>query len=109
MIVTDFGEAQVNQERTPPQSLRLRVFFVRGGTTAKRIHVVPSSNRKWDVKQERAKGTSVHTRTKADAVKAAMTIAKNQHEVLVIHNRRGEISDADSLCPDPHPPLDKNH
>jgi uncharacterized protein YdaT len=76
---------------------------------AKRIHVVPSSNDGWDVKQEHAKRVSVHTKTKAKAVKAATTIAKNQHEELVIHNKQGKISDADSFGPDPHPPVDKIH
>lgn len=75
----------------------------------KRIHVVPSSNGGWDVEQEHAKRASIHTKTKAEAVEAATTIAKNQREELVIHNKKAEISDADSFGPDPHPPVDKKH
>jgi len=76
---------------------------------AKRIHVVPSSNGGWDVEQEHAKRASVHTETKAEAVKAAKAIAKNQHEEAAIHNKNGTISDSDSFGPDPHPPVDKIH
>lgn len=76
---------------------------------AKRIHVVPNSNGGWNVEQEHAKRASVHTETKAEAVKIAKTIAKNQHEEVAIHNKNGEISDSDSFGPDPCPPIDKKH
>ena len=72
------------------------------------IHVVPASQDGWNVKNENAKKATAHTETKADAVKIATKIAKNQGAELVVHNGDGKIAWKNSYGNDPCPPKDNN-
>lgn len=73
-------------------------------------HVVPNSNGKgWAVKGAgNSKATKI-TSTKAEAVKIAKTIAKNQHSELIEHGRDGKIISKDSFGNDPIPPRDTEY
>lgn len=74
----------------------------------KEHHVVPNKEKGgWDVKKPGAEKASVHTDTKADAIKKGREISKNQETELVIHNKDGKISESDSHGNDPCPPKDK--
>lgn len=74
----------------------------------KKQHVVPS-NGQWAVRGEgNSRLTSAHN-TQAQAIDAARQIAQNQKTDVVIHNRQGQIRDADSYGNDPCPPRDKKH
>lgn len=70
-------------------------------------HVVPNSNGGWDVKRGGASRASVHTDTKAEAVKAGRGISRNQGTEFVIHGTDGKIQRSDSHGGDPCPPKDK--
>lgn len=75
----------------------------------KNQHVVPDKNGGWNVKGAgNSKGT-VHTDTKAEAIKKAVEIAKNQQSEVVIHGKNGQIQDKDSYGNDPNPPKDTKH
>ncbi len=67
-------------------------------------HVVPSSSGGWNVKKGGSDRASAHLETKAEAVKVAREISRNQHSELVIHNKDGRISRSDSHGNDPFPP-----
>lgn len=67
-------------------------------------HVVPSPNGGWSVKGEGTKRVTAHFDTKAEATRAARSIASNQHSELLIHGRNGRIQSRDSHGNDPHPP-----
>lgn len=71
-------------------------------------HIVPKSSGGWDVKRNGAQRASVHSETKAQAVKAGRGISKNQGTELVIHGRNGRIQNSDSHGNDPCPPKDKH-
>ncbi len=70
---------------------------------SKNQHVVPSGN-KWAVKGENNSKATKITPTKAEAVKVARQISKNQGSELVVHNRDGKISSKDSHGKDQYPP-----
>ncbi len=70
-------------------------------------HVVPSSSGGWDVKRNNAQRASIHTETKAEAVKAGRQISQNQRTELVIHGKNGRIQNPDSHGHDSCPPRDK--
>ncbi|OIQ10402.1 DUF2188 domain-containing protein [Neomoorella thermoacetica] len=67
-------------------------------------HVVPNPKGGWDIKKGGAERSSGHFDTKQEAIKRAREISKNQESELVIHNRNGLISGADSHGNDPYPP-----
>lgn len=67
-------------------------------------HVVPSSNGGWNVKGSGAKRATAHFATKAEATRAARSIAANQRTELFIHGKNGQIQSRDSHGHDPHPP-----
>ena len=73
----------------------------------KEHHVVPNPNGGWDVKREDSKRASAHTDTKKEAVDIGRSISRNQNTELIIHNKDGRISNADSHGNDPCPPKDK--
>lgn len=54
------------------------------------------------------KATVIKT-TQAEAIKAAIPIAKNEKADVVIHGLDGRIRDRDSYGNDPCPPRDKKH
>lgn len=70
-------------------------------------HVVPNSNGGWDVKRGGASRASVHTDTKAEAMKTGREISRNQGTEFVIHGTDGKIQRSDSHGGDPCPPKDK--
>ena len=67
-------------------------------------HVLPAHKSGWDVKRSGAQRASAHFETKADAVKAARVISRNQKTELFVHNSDGRISYKDSHGNDPFPP-----
>lgn len=72
-------------------------------------HVVPNSSRGgWDVKRSGAQRASIHTETKADAVKVGRIMSQRAGSELVVHGRDGRIQQKDSHGNDPCPPKDKN-
>ncbi len=70
------------------------------------IHVLPDKDG-WRVERESAKRASKVCETKAEAIEAGKNIAKNQKAELVIHNKDGKISQANSYGNDPNPPKDR--
>ncbi|GAW63097.1 hypothetical protein FC65_GL000888 [Ligilactobacillus acidipiscis DSM 15836] len=72
--------------------------------SGKNQHVVPNKNGGWNVKGEGNSKSTLHTDTKAEAVKAGREFSINQHSELVIHGRNGQIQNKDSHGHDPHPP-----
>ncbi|WP_352339053.1 DUF2188 domain-containing protein [Psychrobacter sp. 16-MNA-CIBAN-0192] len=70
-------------------------------------HVVPNKDGGWDVKRGGGERSIKHHELKADAVGHARDISRNQKSELVIHNKNGRISNADSHGNDPYPPKDK--
>ena len=70
-------------------------------------HVVPNSEGGWDVKGGGSKRAIKHHERKTDAVDHARGISRNQESELVIHNKDGRISNADSHGNDPYPHKDK--
>lgn len=70
-------------------------------------HVVPNSEGGWDVKGGGSKRAIKNHERKTDAVDHARGISRNQESELVIHNKDGRISNADSHGNDPYPPKDK--
>jgi hypothetical protein len=71
-------------------------------------HVVPAPGGGWNVKKGGAKRSSGHFGRKVDAIDRARVVSQNQNSELIIHNRDGRISGADSHGHDPCPPRDKN-
>ncbi|HOY79133.1 MAG TPA: DUF2188 domain-containing protein [Hyphomonadaceae bacterium] len=67
-------------------------------------HVVPNPSGGWDVKKGGASRASSHHEKKADAVKDARTVSRNQQTELKIHNLDGRIAQSDSHGRDPKPP-----
>lgn len=70
-------------------------------------HVVPNVEGGWDVKKGDGERSIKHHERKTDAVDHARGISRNQESELVIHNKNGRISNADSHGNDPYPPKDK--
>lgn len=70
----------------------------------KEHHVVPNSAGGWDVKRPDANRVSAHADTKKEAIEQGRRISQNQETELIIHNRNGRISEADSHGNDPCPP-----
>lgn len=74
----------------------------------KSIHVVPNNNQGgWNVKKGGAQRASVHTKTKAEAVKMGRVISQRSGSELVIHGKDGKIQRSDSHGNDPCPPKDQ--
>ena len=73
-------------------------------------HVVPNPNGKgWAIKGAgNTKATKI-TNTKAEAIKIAKEIAKNQKSELIEHDKHGKIISKDSFGNDPIPPRDTEH
>ena len=74
----------------------------------KEHHVVPNPNGGWDVKRGGGERASVHTDTKAEAVKVGREISQNQGSEFIIHGLDGKIQRSDSHGNDPCPPKDKD-
>lgn len=66
-------------------------------------HVVPNAG-KWSVKRAGAvKASSTHA-TQAEAISAAVKIARNQKTELYVHGRDGRIRERNSYGNDSYPP-----
>jgi uncharacterized protein YdaT len=77
--------------------------------TSNNRHVVPNPDGGWDVRAPGARRSSGHSDTQADAISRAREIVHNAGGgEVVIHNRRGQIRDSDTIAPgnDPNPPRD---
>ena len=71
-------------------------------------HVVHNSSRGgWDVKRSGAVRASIHTTTKAEAVKVGRIMSQRAGSELVIHGTNGQIQRKDSHGNDPCPPRDQ--
>lgn len=71
-------------------------------------HVVHNSSRGgWDVKRNGAARASIHTDTKAEAVKVGRIMSQRAGSELVIHGTNGQIQRKDSHGNDPCPPRDR--
>jgi hypothetical protein len=66
-------------------------------------HVVPSSSG-WSVKKAGAARATSNHETQAEAIAAAVEIARNQKTELYIHGRDGRIRERNSYGNDPKPP-----
>jgi len=74
----------------------------------KSIHIVPNNDRGgWNVQKSGAQRASVHTETKAEAVKMGRVISQRSGSELVIHGTDGKIQRSDSHGHDPCPPKDQ--
>ena len=74
----------------------------------KEHHVVQNPTRGgWDVKRNGAQRSSIHTDTKAEAVKVGRIMSQRAGSELVIHGADGRIQRKDSHGNDPCPPHDK--
>ena len=74
----------------------------------KNQYVVPTQSG-WGVRSENSQRLTVKTETKAEAVKIATDIAKNNHSELTILGSNGRIQNKNSFGSDPFPPRDKKH
>ncbi|HQJ33086.1 MAG TPA: DUF2188 domain-containing protein [Anaerolineaceae bacterium] len=72
-------------------------------------HVLHNPNGGWDVKRNDSHRVSVHTETKASAVKKGRQISHNQGTELIVHGIDGKIQNSDSHGNDPCPPKDTEH
>ena len=72
----------------------------------KNQYVVPIQDG-WGVRSEKSERLTVKTRTKAESVKIATIIAKNQQSELTILKSDGKIQNKNSFGNDPCPPKDK--
>lgn len=75
--------------------------------TKKSQHVVPSTTGNWSVKKSGSTKATKVFETKSEAVKFAVTVAKNSQAELYIHKKDGQISEKRSYGKDPCPPKDK--
>lgn len=74
----------------------------------KEHHVVHNASKGgWDVKRSGAQRASIHTATKADAVKVGRIMSQRAGSELVIHGTDGRIQRKDSHGNDPCSPRDK--
>ena len=70
-------------------------------------HIVHNSSKGgWDVKHSGAQRSSVHTTTKAEAIKVGRVISQRAGSELVIHGKDGRIQRKDRHGNDPCPPKD---
>lgn len=72
-------------------------------------HIVPNPNGGWDVRKPGAARASSHHNTQGEAETRAKDILSNTGGgEAVIHNRKGQIRDSDTVFPgnDPCPPKD---
>ncbi len=70
-------------------------------------HVVPNHTRGgWDVKRSGAERASIHTTTKAEAIKVGRIMSQRAGSELVVHGMNGRIQQKDSHGNDPCPPRD---
>ncbi len=76
--------------------------------TRKTRHVVPNSDGGWDSKKGGAERASKHFDTKKEAEQYSRDLSRREQSELIIHNKDGKISRADSHGNDPNPPKDKN-
>lgn len=70
-------------------------------------HVTPHPEGGWQVGKPGSDRASARTRTQAEAIDRGRQILGNDGGgELVIHNRQGQIRDADTVAPgnDPYPP-----
>jgi uncharacterized protein YdaT len=67
-------------------------------------HVVPNPDGGWDVKRSGGERASAHADTKQEAIDRGREISIRQETELIIHNKDGKISGADSHGNDPFPP-----
>ena len=74
----------------------------------KNQYVVPIQEG-WGVRGENSERLTVKTDTKAEAVRIATRIAKNQQSELTILGGNGKIQNKNSFGNDPCPPKDKKH
>ena len=75
-------------------------------------YVVPTPDGGWDVKAAKAKRSSKHTETQAEAIQHAKAIVRNSGGGEVrLQGRDGRFRDSDTVAPgnDPHPPKDTKH
>lgn len=70
-------------------------------------HVVHNSSGGWDVKRSGSQRSSIHTTTKAEAVKVGRVMSQRAGSELVIHGADGKIQRKDSHDNDLCPPRDK--
>jgi uncharacterized protein YdaT len=63
--------------------------------------VMPHKEGGWQVKRDGGERASDRTDTKAEAVKIAREISRNQETELQIHNKDGTIAQSDSHGNDP--------
>lgn len=75
--------------------------------TRKTRHVVPNPDGGWDSKKGGAERASKHFDTKKEAEQYSRDLSKKESSELIIHNKDGKISRADSHGNDPNPPKDK--
>jgi len=75
--------------------------------TRKEHYVVPNPKGGWDVRRENAQQASFHADIKKEAEEKVRQIRQRQKTELIIHNKDGQISRADSHGNDPNPPKDK--
>ena len=74
----------------------------------KEHHIVSNKDKGgWDVKKSGATRASLHTDTKAEAVKLGRVISQRAGSELVIHGKDGKIQRTDSHGNDPCPPKDR--
>lgn len=75
--------------------------------TTNQHHVVPNNTRGgWDVKRNGAERASIHTTTKAEAIKVGRIMSQRAGSELVVHGVNGRIQRKDSHGNDPCPPRD---
>lgn len=74
---------------------------------SKNEHHVVHNRGGWDVKRNGSQRVSIHTETKAEAVKIGRIISQRNGSELVIHGINGRIQQKDSHGKDPCPPKDK--
>ena len=70
-------------------------------------HVVPAPDGGWNVKKGGSSKASRHFDRKSDAVDWGRNVSRNQGTEFRIHNKDGQISQADSHGGDPCPPKDR--
>jgi hypothetical protein len=76
--------------------------------TRKTRHVVPNSDGGWDSKKGGSERASKHFDTKKEAEQFSRDLSRREQSELIIHNKDGKITRADSHGNDPNPPKDKN-
>lgn len=74
--------------------------------SGKPLHVLPHEGG-WAVRYEGNKRDRATCSKKVDAVERARELARKSNSELIIHDRRGRITEKDSYGNDPFPPADK--